>query len=413
MDAAITIDGAIARPVSPLFFGQNYWSWVVAWGDPVAHVQGETKSLGLNLLRAGGAINERQAPEPFSLSEIDDYVTFAKVVGAEPLLQIPVIRNASGTSATPKDAAALVTYVNQTRAYGIRYFSIGNEPDLYENQGLMPEGYTPSMFCATFAAFAAAMRAVDPSIAIVGPELSTKYQNGREDWLTPFLTQCGHMVDMVTIHRYPLSPTACTEQAAYADAASYRQAIAHVRKIMANTNQADKPLAITEANITWDGTPEKCVMAASPGTFPAALWVADNLGVSLEQGLANVSYWSLSEGWTLGFLASGSPRPAFHVLDQYIKRFGTEVLTVAGVPKNVSAYAGRDAKNERTSLFVLNKTARELQARVSLTHLPRTDGAIVTASPWSLLVAEFADEGGPPQITTYNAHMTRPLTQSG
>jgi hypothetical protein len=410
VDAAIAISGANPRPVSPLFFGQNYWSWVVAWGDPVADIQVETKSLGLNLLRAGGAINDKQDPEPFSLSELDDYVAFAKDAGAEPLLQIPVLKNALGTQATPQDAAALVTYVNRTKAYGIRYFSIGNEPDLYEEQGLMPKGYTASMFCTTFTEFAKAMRAVDPSIVIMGPDLSWKYQSGANDWLTPFLTECGNVLDMVALHRYPLSPTGCTQVAAYADAVTFRQLITHVREIMAATNQANKPLTITEANITWDGDPAKSTMAASPGTFPAALWVADNLGVSLEEGLENVSYWSLSEGWTLGFLSSSGPRPAFHVLDQYIKRFGTEVLTVTGAPSDVSAYSGRDAAAEKTSLFIVNKTVNELAVTVSVTDLPRTDGATLTVPPLSLSVAEFADQGGPPQMTTYNANMTAPTT---
>ncbi|MEJ2219131.1 MAG: glycoside hydrolase family 44 protein, partial [Gemmatimonadota bacterium] len=296
LEADLTVSGAAPTPVGATFFGQNYWSWVPEWGDPVAGVEAQTAELKLGLLRAGGANNDRQDPTAFSLAEIDDFLAFARQVGAEPLLQVPLLENTAGEAATAQDAADLVTYVNVTQGFGVRYFSIGNEPDLYEEQGMMPAGYDATTFCATFRELAAAMRAVDDTIQIVGPDLSWKYQSGANDWLTPFLQDCGDVTDIVAVHRYPLAPTACTDTAAYADSARYRTVLTHLREILSATGQENKPLAITEGNITWDGDPANGTMAASPGTVPAALWVADNLGVSLEAGLHSVAYWSLSEG---------------------------------------------------------------------------------------------------------------------
>ncbi len=413
IETSLTLSGASPRPVSPQFFGQNYWSWVPAWGDAVSTVEAQTQALGLKLLRAGGANNDRQNPTPFSLTEIDDFVAFSRSVGAEPLLQIPLIMNTSLETATAQDAAELVTYVNQTQGYGIKYFSIGNEPDLYEEQGLMPAGYAASDFCAAFTEFVREMRSVDPTITIVGPELSWKYQSGANDWLTPFLTECGDAVDIVTVHRYPFSPTACSDTAAYGDAASYRQALAHLRDIMEATGQSEKPLAITEANITWDGEPATSTMVASPGTFPAGLWVADNLGVSLEEGLFTVAYWSLSEGWTLGFFNGTVPRPAYFMLELFSRHFGTQVLTVSGAPADVSAYAGRDDAKGTTSLFVVNKSVNNLAISVTLTDLPRTRGVSFSAPPISLTVTELLDDGSPAQTTTYSADMTSPTVAGG
>jgi hypothetical protein len=409
--ATISVSGAEPKPVSALFFGQNYWSWVPAWGDAVASVETQTKDLKLRFLRAGGANNDAQNPVPFSLSEIDDFVAFAKSVGAEPLLQVPLIKNIAGAAATAQDAADLVTYVNVTKGYGIKYFSIGNEPDLYVDQSLKATGYDAVAFCTEFKAFATAMRAVDSSIKLVGPDLSWKYQGGANDWLTPFLQNCGDVTDVVAIHRYPISPTACTPAAAYNDVDKYRQILTYVRGIMTATGQSNKPLAMTEANITWDGDPAKSTMDASPGTFPAALWLADNLGVSLEAQLDSISYWSLSEGWTLGFFAGTKPRPAFHVLKLFSTQFGSQVLKVTGAPAGVTAYSGRDAATAKTSLFVVNKTNSPVELTVEFTGLTRSQPITLSVSPLSLQLAVTPDDGSNPTVTTYSGDMTAPAVK--
>jgi hypothetical protein len=249
---------------------------------------------------------------------------------------------------------------------------------------------------------------VDDSIEIVGPDLSWKYQSGANDWLTPFLEDCGEVTDIVAVHRYPLAPTACTDTAAYADAASYRSLLTRLKGVMAATGQENKPLALTEANITWNGDPANTAMAASPGTFPAALWLADSLGVSLEAGLYSVDYWSLSEGWTLGFFDGAVPRPAFHVLKMFSNHFGTQALSVAGTPAGVSVYAGRNAESSSTSVFVLNKTTGPLELTIEFAEHPRSVPVLLSVAPISLQMAMVADNESAPMITSYSAGMDAP-----
>ncbi|HMA95605.1 MAG TPA: glycosyl hydrolase, partial [Polyangiaceae bacterium] len=380
---------------------------VPSWGDAVASVETQTQELKLKFLRAGGANNDKQEPTPFTLAEVDDFVSFARNVGAEPLLQVPLIKGIAGAAATAQDAADLVTYVNVTKSYGIKYFAIGNEPDLYEEQSLRDAGYDAVAFCTEYRAFATAMRAVDPGIKLVGPDLSWKYV-AENDWLTPFLENCGDVVDVVAVHRYPLQPTVCTQAKAYSDVVAYRRVLTRVRKVMESTGQAEKPLAFTEANITWDGDPAKSTMEASPGTFSAALWLADNLGASLEGQLDNVSYWSLSEGWTLGFFDGTKPRPAFHVLKLFSTQFGSEVLTVTGASTDLSVYSGYDADAARTSLFLINKTSSPLELSVSFVELPRTEALSLVVAPHSLQLAIVPDDGSTPTVTNYASDMASP-----
>ncbi len=406
-DATVTVSGANPLPVASTFFGENYWAWVPDWDDPVAAVQSDVARLGLKLLRAGGANNDQQDPIPFSFAEMDGFVSYARAVGAEPLLQLPLLKSIAGGTPTAQDSADAVAHLNVTQSSRVRYFSIGNEPDLYTEQGFADASYSAATYCNTFSEHAAAMKAVDSTIMLFGPELSWHYVSGN-DWLTPFLQDCGNLVDVVTIHRYPFDAAGCTDTGAYADAPKFRQLIDDLRAIMDATGQGNKPLAITEANITWDGKPENPKLSASPQSFPAGLWVADTMGVALEEELFSLDFWSMSEGYTLGIFSGTTPTPSYYAIWLYGNKFGTQVLSVAGAPSGISVYAGRDPNQARTSVFVINKTQASIALELALQDLPRTDSPVVTVEPISILVAELPDNGSTPTLTAYTANMSAP-----
>ena len=346
-----------ARPNSGL--GTSYWLWPPTWGNLVAGSEAQILALAPAVVRMGGYNNAANPPDPFDNAQVDLSVAYARAIAAEPILQVPLLADTAGRPPTADTAAAMVTYANVTKGYGIKYFSIGNEPDLYPDatgstKGIA--GYTPEAFCASASAYVAAMKAVDPSIKILGPELSWKYQSGTNDWLTPILQACGSLFDIVTVHRYPIDPAQTTIANASADAPKLNNIIAHLRTIMASAGMADQPLAITECNITWDGDPAKSTLPASPGTVAAGLWAADTFGVGLQNALWTMIYWSTREGWTLGLLASsdGTPRPAYWVLDLYATHFGPTLISVSSTPSGVRAYASRNQGDTATQVIVVN-----------------------------------------------------------
>jgi hypothetical protein len=347
-------------PLPTSGFGTSYWQWSPSWGDLVAGTESKVLPLGPAVVRIGGYNNDTNAPDVFDSKQIDLAVAYARAISAEPILQVPLLAaDTAGTPPTADTAAAMVTYANVTSVYGIKYFSIGNEPDLYPDatgstKGIA--GYTPAAFCASATAYVAAMKAVDPTIQILGPELSWKYQTGVNDWLTPILQTCGALFDVVTVHRYPIDPAQTTIANAAADAKKLNGVIGHVRAIMDLAGVGGKPLAITEANITYDGTPAKSILPASPGTVPAGLWAADTFGMGLQNGLWATIFWSTREGWTLGLLASGdgTPQPAYWAFDMYATRFGPTLLTVSSTPDGVRAYASRNQTNTGIQAMVVN-----------------------------------------------------------
>lgn len=120
------------------------------------------------------------------------------------------------------------------------------------------------------------------------------------------------------------------------------------------------PLTITETNVTRDGDPDNVHLAGSPGTFLAALWAADILGVSLEEKLWNLSFWSLSEEWDISFLNVDdlSPKPVYYVLQLFSQHFGDQVLQVENNvdAQGISVYAGEDSASKNVTLAVINKS---------------------------------------------------------
>ena len=400
-----TVSGTVALSAVPQTvrtsngLGTSYWCWSPTYGNQVAGTEDQIRTLAPFVMRVGGSNNDTNTPDKFDNAQMDTAMTYLRAIGADMILQVPLLAARrtnpdggadanvdadsdagsdadaasdvgsdadAGSSAIagapngPAMAAAMVSYANVTMGYGVKYFSIGNEPDLYATgtgaSGIA--GYTAEDYCADVTNYVAAMKAVDPTIQIVGPDLSWKYQSGANDWLTPILQTCGSLFDIVAIHRYPFAPTATTVAAAAADASALKGVIAHLQSILQATGNTGKPLAITECNITWDGNPYNKVLPASPGTVPAGLWAADTFGVALEAGLWASVYWSVRESWTLGLFANRpgtpKPQPAYWALDLFAEHFGTTLLSVSSTPSKVSAYASRNQSEDGTQIIVVN-----------------------------------------------------------
>jgi len=187
-------------PISPYLFGTNY--------GPMHAVALEVMPLveeaGFTVLRfPGGAWTDTQDMKPF---QIDQLMTFAKQVGAIPTISVRLL------DGKPETAAELVRYTNVQKKYGVTYWSIGNEPNLFTQLGQANYEYTIEMLNENWRNIALAMKEADPTIKLMGPGLSQwngSYENtpknseGR-DWMTEFLKTNGDLVDVVTVHRYPM-----------------------------------------------------------------------------------------------------------------------------------------------------------------------------------------------------------------
>jgi hypothetical protein len=406
VSASPVVISAATRTPRTTTWSVNYWQWMPTYGDDVTGTDALVAALKPAVLRIGGYNNDANTPDPFSDAQFDQAVAYARAIGAEPLIQVPHLADTNGQPPTPATAAAMVTYANVTKGYGVKYFAVGNEPDLYSTQGSLVDstlpaivGYTPADYCASVTAYVAAMKAVDPTIQIVGPDLAYKYQAGsaENDWLTPILTGCGQLFDIVSIHRYPFDASQTTLATVAGDPASFRQVIASVRGILQNTGYADKPLALTEMNVAYDAT--TCVLDASPGTVGSALWMADSLGAAIELGLWTSAVWDISDtdDWALGLIGTPpahTPRPEYYAYGLYADYFGPTLVKVTSEPAGVSVYASRNQADDTTDIVVVNWNATATALAFQVTDLTKAPGtATFVLPPVSIAAVEIPDTG--------------------
>jgi hypothetical protein len=399
----------------------NYWMWPAAFGDPIAGTEAQVAPLLPAVMRIGGYNNDANTPDPFDDGELDKAVAYARAIGAQPLLQVPHLADTAGQPPTAAEAADLVRYANVTMGYGIKYFSVGNEPDLYSTSGLPSDstqpaipGYMPSDYCASAATYVAAMKAVDPTIQIVGPDLAYRYVtgSGANDWLTPILETCGDLFDVVSIHRYPFEAAQATLPAAAADATAFRALLVSVRGLMQSAGYPDKPLALTEMNVVYDAT--TCVLAASPRTVGSALWMADGLGVGIESGLWTSAVWAISDDNTaalgiIGLPPAHLPRPEYYAYQLYADHFGPTVLDVTSMPVGVSAHASRNQADDATEVIVINWNGVPTALAFQVTGLPTApDTATFVLPPVSMASVEIPDNAPASALVYSDAQVQTP-----
>ena len=350
---AVAVDGLFVDPaidlgaISPLIFGTNYGPWVSLRPEtlPLAY------DSSLPLIRyPGGEWGDANKLQSY---QIDQLVDLARKMDAEPYIHVRF------RDSTPAEAAATVRYANLERGYAIQYWSIGNEPSLYEGRGL---AWDAERFSHTWREFAAAMRAVDPSILLIGPEIhqwagrsdvDPKDSVGR-DWLRTFLQINGDIVDIVSIHRYPFpnnaERTPATADALRANAQEWTQIIRRLRDVIRSETGRDLPVAITEMNSHWS---QAVSGAATPDSHLSAIWLGDVLGRLILERVDMVAHFLLVSGAESGFgiLQRYGPRPAYYTYQMY-KQFGDQLHFAATDDPLVTVYAASRADGAMTVLLI-------------------------------------------------------------
>ncbi len=377
-------------PISPYIYGTNFGPWVVVPFD----LLDEAEVAGIRMLRfPGGEYGDRNNLREL---EIDRFVTLARTMGAEPTINVRL------RGGTPEQAAEMVRYANVEKDYGLVYWGIGNEPNLY------PDDYQAEQFVADWRAIAEAMRAVDPTIKLLGPEVS-QFTGGSDPgpsdahvFLDTFLAANGDLVDVVTVHRYPfgtLTGDKPTVDQLMASSAEWDRLIPDLReRTQRLTGRDDLAVGVTEINTAWT---KDIYDDTSPDSYFSALWLADVIGRMIGQDVDIMTHFVLQTkdnqgGW--GLLASDSVRPAYYVYQLY-QRFGQELLYTASDNDLVQLLAARRDDGALT-LLAINRGAAPADMPLSLVGHPggtadifRLDADRVTAGTVGEMAetAELAD----------------------
>lgn len=371
----LTVDASESLgPISPYVYGSNMNLYAVIPGS----LMEEAQALGLRYMRFGGGDTDIV---DLRTNIIDLFVLQTRAVGAEPALSVRLL------GGTPEAAADIVRYTNVKKDYNIRYWSIGNEPNLFV--ALMDvETYTTEDLNREWRAIAEAMLEVDPNIIFVGPDITQyvilSYEDGEieylpgelggspldaqgNDWMVEFLRANGDMLGYVAIHRYPYPGFGAGRGA---DTDSLRDindewdiSIPNLRRLIRDVTGRDIPIAVTEIN---SNSANSVGTVASLDSFYNALWLGDTLGRLIRNQVEIVAYWDVqggaNRGW--GLLGSFDVRPTAYTYYMY-RHFGTELLDAASTTPDVTIYAAQREDGALT-LMVVNLGPDEAAPTLSL-----------------------------------------------
>jgi hypothetical protein len=394
-----TIDLRVSNPRSPYVFGINVFPeqgtqaqdgsyGFMPYGP---HTVNGLKGAGITMLRfPGGAWGEAHTP---SYQQINAFLQLAQQVHAAPLMQVRL------TGGSPAAAAALVSYCNNPHSsirkrypnapfVPVHYWVIGNEPDL------IGSSYTVADYVRNFIAFASAMKAVDPTIQIFGPEISQ--YNGPDappldahgtPWLTGFLQGIAayerlyhrQILDGVSIHRYPFVTNIDSASLLFATANEWRYALPLLQQQIHQIMGSNLPIAITEINTSpLGGT------ISSP--LATALWWADTLGALLEERVSYVDFFaarSVSHPYTL-LTANGGITPLSRVMQLYT-HMAPDVIAVNSGANAVDLYAATNAAQNVVTLMLINKSPTEAAITVqSVQRFSAWHSAQFTLPPYAV-----------------------------
>ena len=331
--------------VSPYLFGSNHGPWVaVPFNMMDAAFNSQVKAIRF----PGGAWGDRNDLKPY---HIDPFMAFCEQVGAIPTISVNL------RDGTPEQAAELVRYVNLEKKYGVIYWAIGNEPTLFSRE--TEDAYDTVHFNADWREFADAMKAVDPAIKLIGPDLHQYTANPEDrpkdskglDWMDEFLKANGDRVDVVTFHRYPFG-TNPTKEDLRQNAKEWDDIIIALRGRIHELTGRDIPIAVTEVNTNWNPSVGG---EATPDSHFNAVWLADVVGQMAQQGLFMFNHWMLASssgaqgGW--GMITRSGVRPSYYTYQLY-SMFGSQMLYSASGIDNVNVYAAKREDGTLTLMIV-------------------------------------------------------------
>ena len=366
--------------ISPYIYGSNYGPWTSV---PAGKLPEALNSHVTVLRFPGGNWGDQNDIQTYQL---DMFMNLCKQMGAIPTISVRLL------DGTPEAAAQLVRYANIEKGYQVRYWSIGNEPDLF---GKRPNvDYDTVRFNREWRAIAVAMKAVDPAIHLMGPELSGAYtsdfatnpkdSSGR-DWMTEFLKVNGDLTDIVAYHRYPFPVSNhagnVTIEQLRQDLPEWNRTVQYLRGLVHETTGRDLPIAVTEAN---SNSAPVVQGEASPDSFYSAIWWADVLGRMIDENVLMVNQFVLtnasgqSGGW--GMISILGNTPTYYVYQMYAN-FGTERVHAASGVENVSVYAAKRKDGTLTILVInLADTEQRVPLQVQGLKAPKAEAWLFDAS---------------------------------
>ena len=224
---------------------------------------------------------------------------------------------------TPETAADEAAFVMETIGRDkLVAFQMGNEPDLFNRNGLRPKTWGVDDYLADWERFYKAVKARVPNAPFAGPDTA-----GNVAWLMPFANRFKDDVVFLSSHYYAEGPP--TNPAMTID--RLLNPSDRLEKEIATFQEAQHETGLhfrmTETN--------SCYQGGKPGvsdTFAAALWAGDYMYQLAEAGNIGINFHGGGYGWYTPI--AGTPEAGFLARPEY---YGLLLFAQAGPGRLVSA----------------------------------------------------------------------------
>lgn len=370
-----SVNSGYSQAISDHYFGENAWmpdtigNYKACQEPPCIlygklHKQwGNIKNSGTSIVRFGGIAPDKNMPTNYQYIKMIDSI---RANGMEPIIQVPF----HNFRYTAQQAAEIVRFINVTKGKKIKYWIIANEPDLVYSYT------TAAQIAKYFRPFASAMKAIDPSILIIGPEISSFNQtimnglttpNGPDD-ITGKDEAGRYYLDVISFHTYPFNGSQTRTQVISKLTAPYsleanlvylNTRVAACNTAHNRTGTSSLKTAITEANINWQNSSSDNLNGMGANSFIGGQFVAEMMGIGMKNGLDFINIWSVIEGNTtasnIGFIdpSTKNKKPLFYHFKLLADNFkGTYVHGVTN-QANVKSFGSKD--DQQVCVLIMNE----------------------------------------------------------
>ena len=356
-----------AQIISDNFFGVNAWMpdsiGSVFLNGKLHKNWPKVKGSGAAIVRFGGITPDKNRPTNSQYIKMIDSI---RANGMEPILQVPFYNYRF----TAQQAADIVYYINVVRGKNIKYWIIGNEPDLSYSFT------TASQVANYIKPFASAMKNADPSILIIGPETAWYNQTIINGLTTPggssdITGRDGagrYYIDVLSFHTYPFNGSQTRSQVVskLTSSGSLKDNLIALNSRLAAANSYHNrtgtsalKTAITEANICYKNASTDNLYGVGANSFLGGQFVAEMMGVGLKNGLEFFNLWSVIEGnsteLNIGFLdrTTAVKKPLYYHFQLMADNFRGNYVNGTTNQVNVKSFACKDA--QQVAVLILNQ----------------------------------------------------------
>lgn len=374
--------------ISPLLFGQNAWMpdsiGSQKFGGQLHENWHHIEESSARTVRFGGIGADQNRPSNYQYIRMIDSI---RNRGMEPILQVPFYNGKHSA----QQAAEIVRYVNVTMQRNIKYWVVGNEPDHVYH-------YTRSSQVAPYLrSYSFAMKDVDPSIKIIGPEtawfnrgiLEGLCNPGGPDDVTGKDSKGRYIIDIVSFHSYAFGGNQTRQQVVENLMApgEFEDELKELKSWVDNANTKNNrkgsealKMAITEANIGYKNALNDNLDGNGTTSFIGGQFWAEFLGIAMKHGVEIFNFWSVVEGnnqsLNIGYIdrISNRRQPSWHHFKMMSENFsGYYAPTKINLP-NAKAIASTD--ENKVALMLLNQsmvTSRDFTVKLNNTAISGDD----------------------------------------